>query len=293
MSIDETIITNIKGLKDEGEKIPHLTFITGSRLGQIHPLEKPEIIVGRAPDCDLVVEDTAISRKHFKVILKADKLKIEDLGSTNGTYVNGERVKKAELVDGDKIQISQNTLLEVTYLDQSRSLSEKQRYDMGVKDPVTNVYNKRFLIDRLNEEFAFAKRRGRPLSLILFDLDFFKTVNDTYGHLAGDLVLQKVAAVIAETIRTDDILPRYGGEEFVIIMRDAAIDGALLLAERMRKLVEALKINYEKSTIKITISLGVSTLMDYHKQWEHLLAEADKYMYISKSKGRNRATGPD
>lgn len=289
---DETIVSSIDGLKKGGEQTPCLTFIHGPRIGQLFALEKKEIVIGRSPDCDLWIEDSAISRKHFKVVVQGEKIQIKDLGSTNGTYVNGNPVKESELNDGDKIQISRETILEFNYLDESSRLSEKKRFEMGVMDPVTNIYNKRYFLDRLREEFTFARRKKRNLSIIMFDLDHFKELNDTYGHLAGDLVLQKLCSEISKAVRSDDIFARYGGEEFVIVMRDTDVRHALELAERIRLLTSKLIIPWEDKTIKLTISCGVAAGSDKLNDFLDLVAEADKCLYESKNKGRNRVSGP-
>lgn len=293
MSTDETIVSSLDALSEEGEARPYLTFIKGPRLGQLLPLDKEKMTVGRSPDCDLWIEDSAISRQHFCLFIKGNRVEIEDLESTNGTYVNGEPVKKALLADGDKIQISRETLFELTFLDESRSLSEKKLYEMGVMDPVTNVYNKRYFLDRLKEEFSFASRKkGGELALIMFDIDHFKNLNDTFGHLAGDLVLQKMCAEVSKAIRTGDLIARYGGEEFVIVMREAPAKRAVETAERIRALVEAQKISYEGKNVAVTISCGVAVFEPGMKNYDALISEADKRLYLSKEGGRNRVTGP-
>ncbi|MDO8520012.1 MAG: GGDEF domain-containing protein [Deltaproteobacteria bacterium] len=293
MSTDETIVSSLDALEAEGEARPFLTFIKGPRLGQLTPLDKEVMTVGRSPDCDLWIEDSAISRKHFRLLVKGNKVEVEDLGSTNGTYVNGEPVKKVLLADGDKIQISRETLLELTYLDETKSLSEKKLYEMGVMDPVTNVYNKRYFLDRLKEEFSFASRKkGGLLALILFDIDHFKNLNDTYGHLAGDLVLQKMCAEVSRAVRTGDLLARYGGEEFVIIMRETDSARAVETAERVRLLVEKQKIFYEGKSVSVTISCGVAVFEAGMKDYDALISLADKRLYVAKEAGRNRVKGP-
>lgn len=285
---DDTIVTSIKELDAKDQKKPYLTFVKGPLMGQIHEITEQPTIVGRSSECNLWIEDSTISRKHFRIGIVNGEIEIEDLRSTNGTYVNGSRVEKASLFDGDKVQISQDTLLELTYLDSTRVHSEKVRYEMGVKDPGTNTFNKRYFIDRIQEEFAFAKRRGVNLALVLFDLDHFKRVNDTYGHLAGDLVLQKVAAIVDSVIREGDILARFGGEEFVILMRDANIKNALDLAERIRKKVAESEMIHDGQKIKITLSCGLAELEEAHKDYLDLLAMADQFLYRAKKQGRNR-----
>lgn len=292
MAGDETVVTSFDNLDTGEDKKPYLTFIWGPRMGELYSLDKKETTIGRSPDCDLWIEDGAISRRHFQIVVAGKRAMLLDMGSTNGTLVNGEKVQKADLSDGDKIQISKDTILEFTYLDETRRLSEKTRYEMGVMDPVTSSYNKRFFLGRMNEEFSFAQRTKRNLSLIIFDIDHFKKLNDGHGHLAGDHVLQKLGALVAKTIRTHDIFARYGGEEFVILMRDTDCQNAVNLAERIRRLVEKHEFIYEGKRLPVTISCGISSLNDDIKDCPQLIAKADRFLYTSKEDGRNRVTGP-
>jgi len=290
---DETVVTAITSLKHDEEKSPFLTFIWGPRMGELHALEKSEISVGRSPDCDLWIEDSSISRKHFKLEVKKNEVVVYDLKSTNGTYVNGEKVvKKTILKEGDKIQISKDTLLEFNYLDETKSLSDKKRYEMGVIDPVTNTYNKRYFLDRITEEFTYAQRKKYPLSLVMFDIDHFKVINDTHGHLAGDMVLTRLSACVSKVIRSDDVFARYGGEEFVVLMRETPCQHAVNLAERIRQSIENEKIEYEGVEIEVRVSCGVATLNEKHRDFFALISESDKYLYQSKGAGRNRVSGP-
>lgn len=285
---EETVITNIHSLAN-AEKKPYLTFIKGFRLGEIIPIQiDQEYTVGRSPDCQLAVEDTAISRQHFKIFQKSKNVFLEDLRSTNGTYINGEKIQKALLQDGDTIQISQNTILKFSLLDDEQSVAEMQRYEMGVKDPVTNIFNKRYLLDRLREEFSFARRNERELSLIIFDLDHFKSINDTYGHLAGDLVLKKVAALIDKTIRSDDLFARYGGEEFVLLMRDTNLTNATRLADRLRLMVEKEEYSYDGQKIQVTLSAGVASFDSSMGDALDIIDRADHFLYKAKDAGRNQ-----
>lgn len=288
---DETIVANIDDL-EEGEKRPYLSFVAGPRLGQLIPIDSKPMTVGRSPDCDLWVEDNAISRKHFKIWQEGSSIRLEDLKSTNGTFVNGSKAGEADLADGDRIQISKITILELTFLDESRSRSEKQLYEMGVMDAGTGIHNKRYFLDRIREEFSVAQRKSKPLALVMFDIDHFKKLNDTYGHVLGDLVLQQMSAEVSKVIRTGDLFARYGGEEFAVVMRDAELPHAARLAERIRTAVENMTVEYEGQTVKFTVSLGYAPISDQHRNEKDLIAEADKYLYRSKEGGRNRATGP-
>jgi len=290
---DETIVSRLDDLKKEEEKRPYLSFIKGPKLGQLIPLEKNEMTVGRSSECDICIEDTTISRKHFKLKITGKKVLVEDLGSTNGTHINGKKIQVVCADDGDKIQISRETIFKLSFLDETQSTSEKMRYEMGVMDAVTNTYNKRYFLERIREEFSFSSRKNRSLSVIMFDLDHFKKLNDTYGHLAGDLVLQGVAKLISQTIRTDDVFARFGGEEFVILMRDATVQNAFDLAERIRKKIENWDLVYSKQTIKVTLSAGVAEIHHGMTDYPALLKEADACLYQAKEKGRNQVQAPE
>jgi diguanylate cyclase (GGDEF)-like protein len=162
---------------------------------------------------------------------------------------------------------------------------------MALYDPVTTAHTKRYFIDRINHEFAHSARRNLSLSLIMFDLDFFKRVNDTYGHPAGDFILQKISETTKTVIRSEDIFARYGGEEFVILMRDTREDDAVRLAERLRKQIEQSQYVFESKRIPLTISVGVACLKDGNfKTHQELVKAADEYLYFSKTNGRNRVS---
>jgi len=163
---------------------------------------------------------------------------------------------------------------------------------MAVIDPVCGIHNKRYFLDRFKEEFNHAKRIGVPLSLIMLDLDFFKKINDTHGHLAGDFCLAHVANTIKKIVRLSDIFARYGGEEFVVVLRNTDEKGAWQMAERIRDLVEKSPANFEAIPIPITVSSGISTLTkkkEFTSQ-EAMIEKADSYLYKSKENGRNKST---
>jgi diguanylate cyclase (GGDEF)-like protein len=159
-------------------------------------------------------------------------------------------------------------------------------------DALTGFYNRRQLEERIKQEVSSAKRQKRHLCAIMTDIDFFKSVNDTYGHATGDLVLKTVSRVIKHQLRDYDIAGRYGGEEFVILLPYTKLEEAQMVAERLRKAVEAKnidisKIHTDKTDIKVTISLGVAEYKvgDYEKT---LIRNADKALYEAKETGRNK-----
>src|SRR5262249_14489248 len=152
--------------------------------------------------------DDGISRKHARVNQEGARVTIEDLQSSNGTYVNGEPVTVSELHDGDKIRLGSTTVLKFSYHDHLDESFQQQMYDAALRDPLTRAFNKKYFIDRLETELAYARRHRQPVSLVMIDVDFFKRVNDTYGHIAGDYVLTRLSRIAVSAVRTEDVFAR-------------------------------------------------------------------------------------
>jgi diguanylate cyclase (GGDEF)-like protein len=286
---ERTVVTSIKKIDSYEEEKAFILFISGPLMGKMCCLENEQTIVGRADDCDIRINDQRISRHHLRIRLVAGKAIIEDMGSTNGTFVNGERVSSRVLQNRDLIHISSDTLFNFAFGKEAERMALDSMYRMANFDAVTGINNKHVFDTRLEQEFSYARRNRLPLSLLMIDVDFFKKVNDTYGHMAGDYVLQGVAKRVAKTVRDEDIPARYGGEEFAVIMRGTDAAGALMLAERVRKLVAAEPFVFEKQPIPVTISIGVATLEgDNFDTQQDLIAHADACLYKSKESGRNR-----
>lgn len=157
-------------------------------------------------------------------------------------------------------------------------------------DGLTQLFNRSHWQSRLAEEFSRAARYGTPLSLIMFDLDHFKSINDTYGHLGGDAVLIQVARIVREAVRENDIPGRYGGEEFGVILVNTPKDGAMIVAERIRATIDSSPVSFEDGEIPASASLGVTTLLDGVTDSEELIADADAALYYGKENGRNQVT---
>ena len=289
---DHTIVAAVPEMQaGEKEKHPYILFQQGPLFGKMVLLQAGSIVLGRSDDADIVINDEGISRKHVKLHYSKGKTTATDLNSTNGTYVNGERIDTRVLSHEDQIQISSSTLLKNIYADKLDESTQQELYNMGHLDPLTEAFNKRHLMDRLHGEFSFAERKGVPLTLIMLDIDHFKDVNDTYGHPAGDFVLMRLAKLAHSIIRDEDIFARYGGEEFTIILKDTDAEGAHILAERLRSLVDEHEFVFEKQAVPITISIGVATLHGKnYKDDKSLIAAADRCLYQSKNSGRNRVT---
>jgi diguanylate cyclase (GGDEF)-like protein len=252
-------------------------------------LAQVEVTVGRGAGADVRLVDEGISRFHARIRQDGEHLIVEDLGSRNGTFVNGERVTAKRLDDGDKIQIGRTTVLKFTFHDQLEESFQRKMFDSALRDGLTRAYNKRYFLDRLHGELRFALRHRTPLALLLFDLDHFKRVNDKHGHLAGDRVLAEFAGYVLDSIRNEDVFARYGGEEFAIITRMVVPTDALRFAERLRRGVEGLRIEHGGIKIAITTSVGVACMPDISVDTANdFLSGADRALYEAKSLGRNR-----
>jgi diguanylate cyclase (GGDEF)-like protein len=273
---------------------PYLIVLAGASMGEMQRLEKEVTVIGRAEKADLRIIDDGISREHSRVVREANKLVLEDLGSTNGTYCNGVRVVRQVLAEGDKIMIGTNTILKFTFHDQLDDMFQHQLTESALRDPLTKTYNKKFFMDRIQSEFTYSERHRLPLSLLFLDIDRFKTVNDSYGHPVGDFVLQELSVLMAKSLRSDDILARYGGEEFGVVCRGLDLPSAELLAERIRRAVEQHRFEAAGKVIPVTVSIGVARCPDprLHNASD-LLVAADECMYLAKRSGRNRICAQD
>jgi len=245
---------------------------------------------GRAPECTYSFDDESLSREHALVMFGAGEYMIKD-GSTNGSFVNDTRINTVTLLrDGDRIQLGSNTLLRFAYVDEQEEQSLRRVYEAAILDGLTGVFNRKHLEERIAVELAFALRHEEPLAVIIIDVDHFKRVNDTFGHLAGDVVLKHVASTLKKTIRPEDILARYGGEEFVVVMRSTDLANATTLAERLRSTMAAEPIRFETHEISVTSSAGVASLACCGDSRDRatLLGTADRRLYAAKQGGRNR-----
>lgn len=290
-SFENTIVTAIEKVAVPKDEKAYILFISGPLIGKMYLLENEETVVGRAEDVDICISDSRVSRHHLHILLYKGQAIIEDLGSTNGTFVNGQRIKRHMLANNDKVHISSDTLFKFALGDKAERMFQEEMHQMANYDAVTGVLNKHAFSKRVQEEFSYAKRTKMNLSILMIDIDFFKKVNDAYGHMAGDYVLGGVAERLRKAIRDEDILARYGGEEFVVILRGTDTKGALTLAERMRKLVEEEPFSFEKRPIPVTISVGLATLTGKNfSSATDLISRADECLYKSKENGRNRVT---
>ena len=288
----KTRITFIKHKEEDTSEPGCLVLIypNGSMMGKRYPLEKKEVHIGRTSDCDIVVDMDSVSRRHATLKRDDEVVHIADLGSTNGTYVNNALVEYRELCDGDQVKIG-NAIFKFLSGGNVEQNYHEAIYRMTIIDGLTEAYNKRYLFDFLEREMARCVRYKRPLSLVMYDLDHFKKVNDTHGHLAGDMVLRQITKRLSSRIRREELLARYGGEEFVVVLPETDHQGAMAFAEQLRHLVESEPVEFEGEIINITISVGVATLQGRKVEPETFIMMVDQNLYKAKGSGRNCVVG--
>jgi len=233
-------------------------------------------------------EVMSISRKHARLRYLGPVVTIEDLGSTNGTYVNGQPVHgRTVLRSGDRFQTA---AVHFKFLHEAdvESAYHLAIYELVAKDGLTEIFNKRKFEEELQREFARAVRHQRPLSLIVFDLDEFKVINDNYGHLCGDFILKQVASLARDLVRPEQMLARVGGDEFVILAPETGAEGAETLAAKIRERVEGYEHRYGDVKIPVSCSFGVAELHKSMAKPDDLYQAADEALLQSKRSGRNR-----
>lgn len=266
-----------------------LVVLAGVNVGEMYRIEGIELVIGRASNATIRLNDDGISRRHARIVQEGGALFIEDLQSANGTVVNGAPISRQRLEDGDKIRLGPTTILKFGYQDEIEENFQQKMYDAALRDGLTRAYNRKFFLDRLDTELAYAKRHSAEISLLLFDVDFFKKINDTHGHLAGDAVLIKLSKLAQSALRQEDVFARYGGEEFAVLCRAVKLSQAGVLGERLRSTVEGAVFEFDGKRITVTISVGVAgyPVSKVETPFE-LIACADEALYEAKRCGRNR-----
>lgn len=272
----------------QSDTVPCLVVLVGQNVGEAHRLTGSESVVGRSASTTISLDDDAISRKHAKVICLEKEVILEDLGSANGTFVNGERVTRCVLHDGDKVRLGHTTVLKFTYQDKIDQAFQRHMYDAALRDGLTKIFNKKYMYDRLIAEAAYAQRHNGDLSLVLIDVDHFKKVNDTYGHPAGDYVLARLAELVSTTLRAEDVFGRYGGEEFLVICRGIPLANASVVGERLRVAIQSSVFEFAGKVIPLTVSVGVASRIPGQLETaSQLFVAADGALYEAKGAGRN------
>jgi diguanylate cyclase (GGDEF)-like protein len=262
-----------------------LLVLSGTRLGHRLVLGDTPIDIGRGSGAALILEADSVSRKHARIERSGSGHKIVDQGSTNGTYVNGVRIKDHFLKDGDRIGIGKALLKYLAGGNIEGAYHEEVQRLMRF-DPLTNIFNKRHFDESLRLAVFTAAGSGRRLSLIVFDLDHFKKVNDTHGHMAGDAVLCGATAAVQDILEPTEVFGRVGGEEFAVLCDGLGLTEALERAETIRRAVSREAFAFEEKRLPATVSLGVAELT-LGEEPEGLYERTDAALYAAKAAGRN------
>jgi len=292
-SSDEvTVLTPSSDQPDQKEppkdRTACLIVLSGTNVGKVYPLNKDQVTIGREDGADIQLMDAGISRRHAAVFRQGSSFLVNDVGSRNGTFANNHRLDSPhQLRDGDKLQVGVMTILKFSYGDDLEANYARKMYDAALRDDLTGVFNRRYFDDRVRSEFSFAKRHGTALALLMIDLDHFKRINDTRGHVAGDQVLRDFAQRMLQIIRAEDVLSRYGGEEFCVLCRNTELMQASTLAERIRHDTSAVPFQLPDGPLTVTVSIGVVASDDTLASPEEMVEAADEALYQAKTRGRN------
>jgi len=265
-----------------------LVQIYGDNIGHRFAIDKPLLTLGRDEQNDVVLAFDNVSRHHAEILKNETQFVVVDKESTNGTFVNDTLVRKEKILSsGDLIKIGRTIFKFISGTD-VEGLYFEEIYRMTIIDGLTEVHNKRYFNEFLEREMARCRRYHRPLSLMMFDLDHFKKINDSHGHLAGDSVLKRVASLANEKVRKEELLARYGGEEFAIVMPETDIQHSAIFAEKLRCLIQQEKFVYQTITIPVTMSVGIGQMKPEHMTTADFIRFVDAALYAAKHHGRNR-----
>jgi two-component system, cell cycle response regulator len=294
---NDTLIRDSKTLKlklQEARKSEAcLVIVLGKPLGKRFVLNSKTMVVGRGSECQIPILDSSLSRAHAQVLKKeSGRFYVSDLGSTNGTYLNEQKLTSSSAVEvknGDLLKMG-NMIFKFIGRGKIDNVFHKDILYLASRDDLTGTLNRQSLMSCLEEGFRKARMSKKPLSAIVLDLDQFKSINDTFGHAAGDFVLKETVKVAQSAIRGDDFIGRYGGDEFMAVLWDTSLTNACIVAERIRSKIEKHSFTYEGKRIPVTVSLGVSSLDDSIQSIGKFFERADGAQYNAKKNGGNRVS---
>lgn len=271
------------------EAMPYLVMYTERNMGKRLDLSESKVTVGRSPEADITVDDKRVSKVHCTLQYQKGCIMVEDNNSTNGTFLNGQRIDKASVTTGALLQVG-GTVMKIEFKNRTEVDYEDELLRKATTDALTGIANRHYFMNRSREELLFVKRANTLVGMVMMDIDHFKKVNDTYGHQAGDYVLSQFASLVDKRIRGEDIFGRYGGEEFAILMRgDMEPPGAKIFCERIRKTIEEFEFSFNGTLIPVTVSIGLCLKNGGDVQTlDELIHDADKALYKAKQSGRNR-----
>ena len=276
-----------EGPRRPGPRSACVVVIHGNGLGRRIDLGSRPVLIGRADDSDLVIAHKSVSRAHCRLWLDDGHYRIRDLGATNRTRVNDAPVEESVLADGDHIVVGESILKFIAQTSVEAGYHQ-EIYQLATHDALSGLYNRRHFSETLDHEITRAHRHGHVLSLCIIDVDLFKSINDTFGHLAGDEVLRRIAGVIRGHVHGGDLAARIGGEEFAVLLPESDLAAAVSFADRLRAAVAATGFDACGAPRPVTVSIGVSALSASASDGTSLMAAADAALYRAKETGRDR-----
>jgi diguanylate cyclase (GGDEF)-like protein len=286
---DATVVTALSAAPRASARSDEacLVVIVGAELGKRIALTNTDVVLGRSESATVVLDLENVSRSHASLHRTVSGYVLRDLDSTNGTFVNDARIVEQRLVDGDQIQIGR-AILKFLTSGNVEAQYHAEIYRMMTLDGLTQVHNRRYFEDALLREFTRTQRYRHPFALVMFDLDHFKSINDTHGHLAGDAVLKHIAARVRSKVRSNDVVARIGGEEFAVLLPETDEVGARAFAEKLRQLIAEDVVDACGNEVRVTVSLGVAEFEPSMAAPDALIQRADERLYEAKRSGRNR-----
>ena len=270
---------------------PVLCMVSGPHkmVGQVWLLQEDCVIGRDRKQSDILIQETGVSRKHVLIKCRKEKVQVQDLGSTNGTFLNNKKMDTHRMYD-----LEHNDLIKIGHIvfKFAGKGHVEGRHFLHVQsqiyqDELCQIKNRVFMELEAKNHFVKARENDSDFSFVIFDIDFFKQVNDGYSHLAGDFILLSVSQLVGEMIRNEDIFCRIGGEEFGLMI-PTSLEDTVSRMEKIRKRVQSEIFNFGNQKIQITLSAGVSSLRDVDKSWKDLYSRADKFLYQAKRSGRNQ-----
>ena len=259
---------------------PCLTVISGATVGKVHALPLGRaIVMGRGADTDLPIADGSVSRRHAKLTIDSKGASVlEDLGSSNGTFVNGSRIQRQELKEGDHLQLGSGTVLKFSYQNEVEQEVQQELADRGIKDRLTGIYTEQYLLDRIDNEFAYALRHKTDLALLMFEIDDFKSIKGAHGTAGCELVFKELTSLVKRALRAEDVFARYNKTALAILTRGIPDAGVLVVAQRLRRAIKSHNFAFQNAQIPVTISIGMVTGSDQAKNPAKLIEIAEKYL---------------
>ena len=280
---------------DKKVTAPHSAYmlvVSGGIPGTMVRLSEQGTSLGRSAESTFQISDITVSRDHAVIMTdEMGSVQVRDEGSTNGTFLNGKRIhahRQVELADGDRVQLGTNIVFKLVRLDPTDEQFQREMFERTVRDTLTGLYNRAYLLNQVGVLAERSAAQGIGLAVLMLDIDHFKQINDRYGHLAGDDVLRQVAAVIRESTRAEDLVARFGGEEFVVVLPVSVPDLAAERAERIRSNLAERTVVAEGTEIRVTASIGLAFAAPGRSRNEMaLIMTADEALYQAKANGRN------